>query len=90
MVGGDDIDDDYDHCILPPTNGRQPGSPLSKRKESQTQGTKSRRCSKCGEVGHIRRTYHNPRVDFDASYEGDVMHVEDLLDGLYVLGGSSP
>jgi len=36
VVGGDDIDDDYDHCILPPTNGRKAGRPLSKRRESQT------------------------------------------------------
>ncbi|KAJ8448843.1 LOW QUALITY PROTEIN: hypothetical protein Cgig2_011464 [Carnegiea gigantea] len=89
VVGGDGIDDDYDRCILPPTNGRQPGRPPSKRKESQTQGTKSRRCSKCGEVGHTRCTYRNSRADFDANYKSDVVQVEDLSDGSYVPGGSS-
>ncbi|KAJ8443355.1 hypothetical protein Cgig2_015836 [Carnegiea gigantea] len=65
VVGGDEFDDDYDHCILPPTNGRQPCRPPSKRRE----------CSKCGEVGHTRRTSRNPRADFDANYEGDVVEV---------------
>ena len=41
VVGGDQLNDDYDHCILPPTNGRQPGRPSAKRRESQTQGTRS-------------------------------------------------
>lgn len=36
VVGGDEFDDDYNHCILLPTNGRQPGGPQSKRRESQT------------------------------------------------------
>jgi len=36
VVGGDDLDDDYNRCILPPNNGRQPGRPPSKRRESQT------------------------------------------------------
>ncbi|KAJ8441456.1 LOW QUALITY PROTEIN: hypothetical protein Cgig2_023642 [Carnegiea gigantea] len=34
VVSGDELDDDYDHCILPPTNGRQPGRPPSKCRES--------------------------------------------------------
>jgi len=38
------------------------------------------------EVGHMRRAYCNSRADFDANYEGDVVEVEDLLDGSYVLG----
>ena len=50
VVSGDELDDDRDRCILPPTNGRQPSRPPAKRRESQTQGTRSRRCSKCGEV----------------------------------------
>lgn len=86
LVGGDELDDDYNHCILPLTNGRQLGRPPLKRKESQTQGTRFRRCSKCGKVGHTRRTCRNPRADFDANYEGDIMEVEDLLDGSYVPG----
>ncbi|KAJ8429402.1 hypothetical protein Cgig2_025589 [Carnegiea gigantea] len=84
VVDGDELDDDYDRCILPPTNGRQLGRPPSKCKESQTHRTRSRRCSKCGEVGHTRRTYRNPCADFDANYEGNVVKVEDLLDGSYV------
>ncbi|KAJ8428661.1 hypothetical protein Cgig2_006282 [Carnegiea gigantea] len=71
VVDEDDLDDNYDCCILAPNNERQPDRPLSKRRESQTQGIKSRRCSKCGEVGHTRRTCLNPRADFDASYEGN-------------------
>ena len=55
-----------------------------KRRESQIQGTKSRKCSKCSEVGHTKRTCRDPHADFDASYEGDAVDVEDLLDGSYV------
>ncbi|KAJ8425493.1 LOW QUALITY PROTEIN: hypothetical protein Cgig2_029575 [Carnegiea gigantea] len=32
-------------------------------------------------VRHTRHTCRNPRVDFDANYEGNIMEVEDLLDG---------
>ncbi|KAJ8428797.1 hypothetical protein Cgig2_012247 [Carnegiea gigantea] len=71
-------------AYYPPTNGRQSGRPPSKRRESQTQGIKSRRCSKCSKVGHTRRTCRNPRADFDANYEVDVVEVEDLLDGSYI------
>jgi len=28
----------------------------------------------------------NPRVDFDANYEGDIVEVEDLLDGSDIPG----
>ncbi|KAJ8446954.1 hypothetical protein Cgig2_006582 [Carnegiea gigantea] len=90
VVGGDKLDDDYDRCILPLTNGRQPGRPPSKRRESQTQGTRSQRCSKCGEGGHTRRTYRNPRANFDANYKGDIVEVEALLDGSYVPAVSTP
>jgi len=64
-------------------NGRHPGRPPSKRRESQTQDKKVGRCSKYSEVGHTRHKCHNPRADFDASYEGDVADIEDLFDGLY-------
>ncbi|KAJ8436478.1 hypothetical protein Cgig2_000463 [Carnegiea gigantea] len=67
VVGGDDLDDDYDRCILPPLMG-------------DSRGIKSRRCSKCSEGGHTRRTCRNLRADFDANYEGDAVEVEDLLD----------
>ncbi|KAJ8426836.1 hypothetical protein Cgig2_025241 [Carnegiea gigantea] len=40
VVGRDELDDDYNRCILPPTNGRQPSRPSSKCKGSQTQGTR--------------------------------------------------
>jgi len=53
------------------------------------QGTTSRRCSKCGEVGHTRWTCRNPRADFNLNYEGDVVAVEDLLDGFWVPDDSS-
>ncbi|KAJ8429410.1 LOW QUALITY PROTEIN: hypothetical protein Cgig2_025597 [Carnegiea gigantea] len=80
-VGGDDLDDNYNRYILPPTNGRQLGRPPSKHRESQMQGTKPQRCSKYGEVGHTRRTCRNPHADFEASYEGNVVEVKDLLNG---------
>ncbi|KAJ8425186.1 hypothetical protein Cgig2_004690 [Carnegiea gigantea] len=60
------LDVEYNRCILPPNNGRQFGRPYSKRMESQSQGEKGRRCSKCSEVGHTRRICHNARADFDA------------------------
>jgi len=57
-----------------------------KAQKSQTQGTRSCRCFKCG-VGHTRRTCRNPRADFNSNYEGDVVAVEDLLDGSWVPDG---
>jgi len=69
-----------------PTNGKQPGRPPPKRWESQTQGIRSQRCSKCSEVGHTRRTFRNAQANFDANYEGDVVKVEDLFDGSYITG----
>ena len=89
VVGGDELDDNYSHCILPPCNGRQSGRPPSKYRESQTQGITCCRCSKFGEVGHTRRTCHNPRSDFNSNYEGDVVAVEDLLDGSWVPSGGT-
>jgi len=47
-----------------------------------------RRCSKCSEVGHTRRTCRNSYGDFDATYEGDVVQVEDLFDDSYAAGAS--
>jgi len=29
VIGGDELEDDYSHCILPPCNGRQFGRPPS-------------------------------------------------------------
>ena len=89
VVGGDELDDDYSRYILSFCNERQSGRPPSKRRKSQTQGTTSRRCSKCGDVGHTRRTCRNPRVDFNSNHEGGVMAVEDLLDCSWVPGGGS-
>lgn len=73
MVGGEELDDEFDRCILPPNNGRQPGTPPSKRRESQVQDRKSRKCSKCGEIGQTRHTYRNSHANFDASYEVDIV-----------------
>ena len=87
VVGGDELDEDYNRCILPPNNDRHPSKPLSKRGESQTQDKKAQRCFKWREVGHIRRTCHNLRADFNASYEGEVVNVEDLFDGSYTARG---
>ena len=89
VVGGEELDDDYYRCILPSNNGRHLRRPPSKRTESQTQDKKVRRCSKCGKVDHTRRTCCNPRVDFDATYEGNVVQIEDLLDPCYVAGIST-
>ena len=50
-------------------------------RESQKQGVRSKRCSKCGEPGHYKYTCRNPRAAFDADYEGDVVAVKDLLGG---------
>ncbi|KAJ8425093.1 hypothetical protein Cgig2_007815 [Carnegiea gigantea] len=38
VVSRDELDDDYDRCILPLTNGRQPGRPPSKDREGQGLG----------------------------------------------------
>ncbi|KAJ8420745.1 hypothetical protein Cgig2_019813 [Carnegiea gigantea] len=81
VVGGEEFDDEYDRCRLPSNNGRQPSKPPSKRRESQTQGNKSRRCSRSDEVGHMRRTCCNPYADFDASYKGDL---RQYLPGIFV------
>ena len=88
VVSGEELDDEYNRCILPLNNGRRLRMLPSKRRESQTQDKKVCRCSKCSEIGHTMRTCRNPRVDFDASYEGDVVQNEDLLDGSYVIGTS--
>jgi len=45
------------------------------------QGKKAHRCLKCGEVGHARRTVCNDRANFNSNYKGDVVAVEDLMDG---------
>jgi len=44
------------------------------------------RRSPSGGALHTRRTCRNPHADIDANYKGDVVKVEDLLDGLYVPG----
>jgi len=36
VVGGEELNDEYNRYILPHNNGRQPGSPPSKHRESQT------------------------------------------------------
>uniref|UniRef100_A0A7C8YUM5 CCHC-type domain-containing protein n=1 Tax=Opuntia streptacantha TaxID=393608 RepID=A0A7C8YUM5_OPUST len=81
VTGGEGLDDDFNRRILPPINPRKRGRPKSTRRESQTQGVRTNRCSKCHEPGHKRNTCRNPRADFDADYEGDLVSVEDLLGG---------
>jgi len=81
VVGGVELDDGYSRRILPPINPRPAGRPRVKRIKSQSQGVKLQRCSKCKQEGHYRNTCRNPRADFDAGYDGDVVHVEDLLWG---------
>ena len=81
FVGGEALNDEYNRRILPPTNPQKRGQPKSARRESQTQGVQLRRCSKCRELGHYKNSCRNPRADFDADYEGDVVAVEDLLGG---------
>ncbi|KAJ8425786.1 hypothetical protein Cgig2_014499 [Carnegiea gigantea] len=72
-VGGDDLDEDFNRRILPPKNPRGAGRPRKKRVESQTQGFKPCRCSKCGDLRHYKNTCCNSRADFNAYYPGDVV-----------------
>ena len=81
VTGSEGLDDNFNRRILPPINPRKRGRPKSTRRESQTQGVCTNRCSKCHEAGHKRNTCRNPRADFDADYEGDLVLVEDLLGG---------
>ena len=81
VSGGAALDDNFNRRILPPINPRKRGRPKSRRRESQTQGVRTKRCSKCHETGHYKNTCRNPRADFDADYEGDLVAVEDLLGG---------
>ncbi|KAJ8422402.1 hypothetical protein Cgig2_029226 [Carnegiea gigantea] len=76
VVGGDDLDEDFNRRILPPKNPQGAGRPKKRRVESQTQGLKPRRCSKCGDLGHYKNTCRNPRADVDADYPGDVVALE--------------
>ncbi|KAJ8428622.1 hypothetical protein Cgig2_015740 [Carnegiea gigantea] len=70
-------------AYYPLNKGHYLSRPPSKRIESQTQDKKVQRCSKYDEVGHTRHTCRNPREDFDASYEGDVVQIEDIFDASY-------
>ncbi|KAJ8438971.1 hypothetical protein Cgig2_018882 [Carnegiea gigantea] len=72
VVRGDDLDEDFNRRILPPKNPRGAGRPRKRRVESQTQGLKPRRCSKCGDLGHYKNTCRNPCADFDADYPAEV------------------
>lgn len=59
-----------------------------KTQRALNQGIKACRCSKCGKVGHTRRACCNPWAEFDTSYKGNVVQVEDLMDGSYIVGAS--
>ena len=54
VVGGEEFDDEYNLCILPPNNGQQLGRLHLKRRKSQIHGTKARRCSKCSKIEYTR------------------------------------
>ncbi|KAJ8433208.1 hypothetical protein Cgig2_023160 [Carnegiea gigantea] len=73
--GGDELDEDFNRRILPPKNPRGAGRSRKRRIESQTQGVKARRCSKCGELGHYKNTCRNSRADVDADYVGDIVPI---------------
>ncbi|KAJ8423071.1 hypothetical protein Cgig2_009340 [Carnegiea gigantea] len=77
--GGHELDEDYNRHIIPPQNPQLPGRPEKRRRESQRQGKKVRRCSKCGDVGYYRNTYRNPCADFDVGHAGDVVPAEELF-----------
>ena len=81
VIGGEALDDEFNCCILIPINPRKRGRPQYNRRESQTQGVRSKTCSKCGEPGHYKNTCRNPRADFDDDDEGDLVAFEDLLGG---------
>ena len=81
VIGGQELDDDYNRCILPPTNPRPPRRPQKQRIESQTQRVALRRCSKCHETGYYKNTCRNPRADFDVDDPGVAVSAEDLFLG---------
>ncbi|KAJ8427421.1 hypothetical protein Cgig2_013665 [Carnegiea gigantea] len=59
VVSRKELDEEYNQCILPPNNGRQPSRPPLKHRESQTQGKKAHRCLKCSKVRQMRQTSYN-------------------------------
>ena len=48
VVGGEELDNAFNRRILRPNNPRPQGRPRKSRVESQRQGVKMCRCSKCG------------------------------------------
>ena len=60
VVGGDELDEDFNRQMLLPKNSQPLERPKKRRIESQTQGLKARRCSKCGESSHYKNTCRNP------------------------------
>ena len=81
VIGGEALDDEFNRRILPPTNPRKRGRPESNRRESQTQGVRVKRCSKCGEPGHYKNSCRNRRADFADDDEGYVVAFEELVGG---------
>ena len=81
VIGGEALDDEFNRRILPPINPRKRGRPESKRRESQTQGARLKRCSKCGEPGHYKNTCRNPRADFHDDDDGYIVPFEELVGG---------
>ena len=52
VVGSDELDEYFNRRILPPKNPQPSARPQKRMIESQIQGLKARRYSKCGESGH--------------------------------------
>jgi len=73
VVGGQELDEDFNRRILPPKNERPLGRPPKRRIESQTQRVRVHWCSKCHEIGHYKNNCRNPRADFDDHYAGQGM-----------------
>jgi len=61
IVGGEELDEDFNRRISPPKNQRPLGKTQRRRIESQTQRVRPRTCSKCHELGHYKNTCRSPR-----------------------------
>ena len=79
VIGGNELNEDFNMRILPPKNPRPSRRSRKQRIESQRQGLKVQMCSKCGEIGPHKNTCRNPQANFDDDYPGDVISFEDLL-----------
>ena len=83
IMMGEELENGFNQCILPPTNPHQQGKPHVRRIESQQQGVKVTRCSNYGEVDHYRNSCRNPHADIIADHESYLVQVEGLFGGNY-------